>query len=90
MCAKFYCCVFFPYRDIAVESLTSQLCQHAVLHHWMQRSLIDLPRAATTLAVAANLTSLSQYMLWVIVTVKTTVVSQKPQVSFTECLGTTD
>ena len=45
-----------------------------------------------TLAVATKLTftSLSQYMLLVKVTVKMTVVSPKPQVSFTEHLGMTD
>ena len=44
------------------------------------------------LAMAAklSLTNLSQYMLQVMATVKTTVASQKPQVRFTERLGTTD
>ena len=45
-----------------------------------------------TLVVTAklSLTSLNQYVLLVMATVKTTVVSQKPQVSFAERLGTTD
>ena len=44
------------------------------------------------LAVAAklNLGSFGQYMLKVTATVKTTVVSQKPQVSITERFGMTD
>ena len=45
-----------------------------------------------TLSVAARLclTSLSQYILRVIATVKMTEASQKPLVSFTECLENTD
>jgi len=53
-----------------------------VLRHWTQEALIDVlkwPRATVTLAVAAklSLTSLKQYTLRVLVTLKTIAVSQK-------------